>query len=73
LILILGDGTLKVNSGKPTIEGAVVLAKFNSTGGFIGPTINLSGTPEVIFKHGEPRVDAAMKTINILVKGVRDR
>ena len=72
LILILGNGTLNITSGKSTIEGSIVLAKFSSSGAFQGPVVNMSGTPEVVFKHNETRVTSSLTTINMGIMAVRD-
>lgn len=71
LILLLGGGTLNVTSGKSTIEGSVVIARFGATGGFQGPIVNMTGG-ETTFKHNDARVLAALKTINMSVQAVRE-
>jgi len=74
LILLLGDGTLNVTSGKTTLEGCVVVAKFGATGDFQAPAMNMQGNPTVTFKHNETMMDLVMsKDINLGVKAVRSR
>jgi len=73
LILLLGDGTLRINSGKPSIEGCTVMARFGTTGDFLAPVLNFNGSPEVTFKHNESAMDKAMRVVNIAVRGVREK
>jgi hypothetical protein len=71
LILLLGKGQLDVASGGSTMEGAFVLAKFNATGDFLPPVINLSGG-SYTFKYNATRIEEAIGTVNLAVVGARE-
>lgn len=71
LILLLGNGELNVSGGGSTMEGALVLAKFNSTGDFLPPVISLSGG-SYTFKYKADRIAGAIKTVNLAVIGARE-
>lgn len=71
LILLLGKGEFIISGGGATFEGAMAIAKFNSTGDFLPPVITLSGG-SYTFKYKSDRIAAAIKTINLAVVGARE-
>jgi hypothetical protein len=72
LILVLGGGSLRILSGKTTLEGTIIISKFGATGGFQAPTLSLQGGT-VVIKHGETWVDTAMdKVPNVGILSVRE-
>jgi hypothetical protein len=71
LILLLEGGALNVTGGDAKIEGSVALAKYDTTGNFLAPSINISGG-KVEFKANPDKVDSALKTVNLKVLAVRE-
>ena len=72
LILIVGNGTLNIIGGKGAIEGGVLLAKYNSSGSFLAPTLKITGG-EFEFKSDPSRVYSALNTVNMRVLAVREK
>ena len=70
LILLMEGGTLRA-TGKNIIEGSMVVARFGSSGDFLGPIINITGG-DTTFKHNADRVAAALAQVNMAVQGVRE-
>lgn len=71
LVLILGGGRLNITGGDSKIEGSVAIAKYDPTGNFLAPTINISGGKVTFMAHAD-RVDAALNTVNLRVLAVRE-
>jgi hypothetical protein len=73
LVLIVGEGRLKCMPGSNTgkIEGSVIMAKFDDTGGFLPVEIPISGG-KYEFKSDRPRAFAAIETLDLQVLAVRN-
>lgn len=72
LILLLGGGTLRQTGGDTKVEGQIIIARFGSTGSFLGPIINMSGG-KAEFKIDTERVQAGLATINMGIQAVREK
>lgn len=72
LVLVLEGGNLEITGGDSRIEGSVVIAKYNSTGSFMAPVVNISGG-KVEFKANAERVTSALGTVNMRVLAVREK
>jgi hypothetical protein len=71
LILILEGGNLNITGGDSKIEGSIAIAKYNSMGNFLAPSINISGG-KIEFKANAEKVEEAFKTVNMRVLAVRE-
>lgn len=71
LILVLGGGTLNIKGGKGSVEGGFVVAKYNSTGDFLAPSIKISAG-EFDFKSNAEQSAFALNTVNMRVLAVRE-
>ena len=71
LVLILEGGRLNITGGDSKIEGSVAIARYDPTGNFLAPTIDISGG-KVTFMANAARVDSALTTVNLRVLAVRE-
>ena len=71
LVMILGGGRLNITGGDAKIEGSVIMAKFDATGNFLAPSINISGG-KFEFKNNIGNIESALNTVNMRVLAVRE-
>ncbi len=73
LVLVLGGGTLdRSGGGNGTTLGAVVVAKFDSTGGFLAPSFTSSGSGTSTLQLDRSRVNSALRLGGIPVLSVSE-
>lgn len=74
LILVLGNGTVtrSTSGGTATLNGAMAIAKFDSTGDYLAPTFNTNAGGPVVMKYDTQEIADAIETVGLRVLGVRE-
>lgn len=73
LILVLGTGSIQRNGGgNGDIYGAIVVAKFANTGGFLSPFFDTNGGGNSLMKYDSAAVQRAMGVSGPRVLGVHE-
>lgn len=73
LILVLGQGNiLRDGAGNGEIYGAISVARFNSTGGFLAPTFNTNGAGNSTMQYDSNALRRALNLSGPRVQGVHE-
>lgn len=73
LILVLGTGNiLRDGGGNGEIYGAVTVARFNNTGGFLAPTFNTNGGGNSLMKYDSAAIRKALNAMGLRIQGVHE-
>ena len=73
LILVLGAGTVnRDGGGSGNIYGAISVARFNSTGGFLAPSFTTNGGGTALMQYDSDAVRAALNVAGPQVLGVHE-
>lgn len=73
LILVLGNGNvLRNGGGNGDIYGAITVARFNSTGGFLPPTFNTNGGGNSTLQYDSNALRRALNLSGPRVQGVHE-
>ena len=73
LVLVLGDGILTRSGGGNGISlGAIVVARFGATGGFLNPTFTSSGSGTSTIQLDRNRVKNALRLAGVYVMGISE-
>ena len=75
LILVLGKGTInKTGGGNRSINGAVMVAHFNNTGGFIEPSFDYgTGAGSSTMRYNPTAIDEALALSGVMVLGMVEK
>ncbi len=74
LIMVPGGGSVTRNGGgNGNIYGAMIIAKFGSTGGFQGPTFNTNGGGNSLLQFDSEAIRRALNATGRPVLGVVER
>jgi hypothetical protein len=74
LILVLGTGTVtRDGGGNGTLNGAMIIAKFDSSGGFKGPSFNTNGDGNSTMQYDSVAIKKALNTLGRPCLGVVER
>jgi hypothetical protein len=73
-VLVLGEGRVtKAGGGNGTFDGTLMLAKFDSTGGFLTPSFDVSGGGTADLEYDSEAVRRALTTPGHRVIAVGER
>jgi len=74
VILVLGGGNISAGGNDHIVNGAIGIARFNSTGGFLDPIFNLkTGRPKVMTYDSNSLLQAMATTRVLPVQGVVEK
>ncbi len=73
LILVLGNGNILRNGGgNGDIYGAVTVARFGSTGGFLAPTFSTNGGGNSLMQYDSAAIRKALNAMGLRILGVHE-
>ena len=74
IVLVMGEGRVtKAGGGNGTFDGTLMLAKFNSTGGFLAPYFDVSGGGNADMEFDSAAIKKALTTPGHRVLAVAER